>query len=168
MGLVVRFERPGDEEAIREVNISAFPTPVEAKLVDALRTAGAMSLSLVAEASGKIVGHLLLSRVSVEGCQVNAVGLGPVAVARGSQRKGVGTAMMNAAMDESPKRGFQAVFVLGHHTYYPRFGFIPASRYGLRFPAEVPDEAFMAREFVSGSLFGAGGLVRFRPEFDGV
>lgn len=168
LSVQVRQERAGDQGGISRVNSAAFPSPAEAGLVDSLRQAGGISLSLVAEHGGEIIGHALLSPVAVDGCNARTVGLGPVAVLPDFQRRGAGSALVRSALAECPSMGVGAVFVLGHPEYYPRFGFVPASRFRLRFPADVPDAAFMALEVVSGSLSGASGIVRFRPEFDGV
>jgi len=167
MSVVVRSECDGDVSGIHGVNASAFLTPAEANLVDTLRDAGGISLSLVAENREGIIGHLLLSPVSVDG-MINAVGLGPVAVLPAFQRQGVGSALVRFALSECPARGVQAVFVLGHPEYYPRFGFVPASRFGLKFTADVPDAAFMAVEIIPGCLGNKSGLVRYRPEFNDV
>ena len=168
MPFEVRSEQAGDVSGIHGVNASAFSTPAEANLVDSLRNAGGMALSLVAENREGIVGHLLLSLVSVDGINTPSAGLGPVAVLPAFQRRGIGSALVRSALAACPSLGIQSVFVLGHPEYYPRFGFIPASRFSLRFTAEVPDAAFLAVEIVPGCLAKASGLVRFRPEFDGV
>ncbi|WP_030686743.1 bifunctional class I SAM-dependent methyltransferase/N-acetyltransferase [Streptomyces globisporus] len=141
-----RPEGDGDVAAVRAVNAAAFPTPEEAGLVDALRAdAGAWlpGMSYVAEApDGTVAAHALISRCHVDG--VPAAALGPVAVAPEHQNAGAGQAVVRAVLDAARLRGEQLVLVLGHPEYYPRFGFVRASEYGIKPGFEVPDEAMMA------------------------
>jgi predicted N-acetyltransferase YhbS len=73
--------------------------------------------------------------------------------------------LISACLEQLRESGHSGVVVLGHPKYYPRFGFIPASRWGLRLEVEVPDEVFMALELCPGLLAGVCGVVRYRPEF---
>lgn len=169
--VVLRIETPGDQPAVRRVNVEAFGRPDEADLVDRLRSSGAVSLSMVAEVDGEIVGHLLFSPVTVtsDGAapRVHAgVGLAPVAVALKHQGQGVGSALIRAALEILKSEGHSFVVVLGHPTYYPRFGFERASTWQIRSTYEVRDEAFMVQALRSGGLDGVSGLARYRPEFD--
>lgn len=142
----VRPETPADREAVRAVELAAFPTAEEADLVDALRAdpgAWIDGLSYVAEdEAGDVVGHALLTR-----CLVGdrpALALAPCAVLPDRQRTGAGGAAIRGALEAARARGENLVVVLGHAEYYPRFGFVPASGWGIAPPFEVPDEAFMA------------------------
>ncbi|WEV26724.1 bifunctional class I SAM-dependent methyltransferase/N-acetyltransferase [Streptomyces sp. 71268] len=141
-----RPETAADVDAIREINTAAFPTDLEAGIVDALRADPAAwidGLSLLAEApDGTPVAHALLTRCHVDGAP--ALTLGPCAVLPSAQRTGAGSAAIRAGLDAAHARGEGLVLVLGHPEYYPRFGFTPASRFGIRAPFEVPDEAMMA------------------------
>lgn len=168
--LTLREELPDDRAAIAAVNEAAFGQPAEAALVDALREHGALTLSLVALAAGAIVGHIAFSPVTITGAGGlhPAIGLAPMAVAPSWQGRGVGTRLVRAGLDRLRAAGASAVIVLGHPHYYPRFGFAPASRFGLRWEHEAADEAFMALELVPGALAGVAGVVRYRPEFDAV
>lgn len=162
----IRRERPEDGVAVRIINERAFAGTEEAELVDALRAADGVTLSLVAEVDGALVGHLLFSAVSIVpfGCQ-EAVALAPMAVLPEYQRRGIGSQLVQSGLDELKAAG-GAVVVLGHPTFYPRFGFVPASRFGLRCDYEYPDEAYMALELSPGALAGLeGGVVHYRPEF---
>jgi putative acetyltransferase len=144
-GWVTRAETPGDISAVRAVNLAAFPTAEEADLVDALRGGDAWieGLSIVTEGpEGNVVGHALLSRCHVESAP--ALALAPCAVVPQLQRTGAGSAAIRAALDVARARGEELVVVLGHPGYYPRFGFTPASRFGIRAGFDVPDEAMMA------------------------
>jgi putative acetyltransferase len=81
------------------------------------------------------------------------------------QRRAIGSALVRRGLEEILAEGFDAVVVLGHPHYYPRFGFLPASRFGLRCEYDVPDEVFMALELRNGSLEHAAGMVRYHPAF---
>ncbi|MFD9906682.1 GNAT family N-acetyltransferase [Streptomyces sp. NPDC059063] len=148
-----------DRAGVHAVNAAAFPTEAEADLVDALRVdpdAWLDGLSYVAEApggadgdtpgddsaGGEIVAHALITRCQVDGAP--ALCLAPVAVLPEYQRTGAGSAVVRAALNGARARGERLVLVLGHPDYYPRFGFVPASRYGIRPSFDVPDEAMMA------------------------
>jgi putative acetyltransferase len=139
-----RPEQARDVPAIREVLLAAFPTCLEADLVDALRKDPAWlpDLSMVAEHDGVIAGHALFTRCHVDGAP--ALALAPCAVLPEQQRRGAGSAAIIAGLAKARELGEGLVLVLGHPSYYPRFGFVPASAYGIRAPFDVPDEAMMA------------------------
>jgi putative acetyltransferase len=160
----VRDERPEDLAAIREVNDRAFDQPLEGRIVDALRAHGAVQLSLVATVDGRIAGHILFSPVTAPG-PATGVGLGPMAVTPDQQRRGVGAALIDAGLARLRAAGCPFVVVLGHHEYYTRFGFVPASRYGMRCEWDVPDESFMVHVLDGTATAAAAGLIRYRPEF---
>ncbi|KPC83202.1 MULTISPECIES: bifunctional class I SAM-dependent methyltransferase/N-acetyltransferase [unclassified Streptomyces] len=141
-----RPETAADRDAVHEVVGAAFPTRAEADLVDALRTdpgAWLPGLSYVAEApDGSVAAHALLTRCLVG--ESPALALAPVSTAPAHQRRGAGRAVVRAVLDAARLRGESLVLVLGHPEYYPAFGFVPASRFGIRPGSEVPDEAMMA------------------------
>ena len=159
----IREEQPDDLAAIREVNDRAFDQPLEGRIVDALRAHGAARLSLVAEVDGRVVGHILFSPVTSAGA--DGLGLGPMAVTPDQQRRGVGAALVEAGLARMRDAGCPFVVVLGHHHYYTRFGFVPASRHGMRCEWDVPDEAFMVHVLDEAATAQAAGLIRYRPEF---
>jgi putative acetyltransferase len=147
------------------INESAFGQPDEARLVDALRARARPFVSLVAEADSAIAGHILFTPVTLDGFNPLVLGLAPMAVNPDRQRNGVGTALIKAGLDACKSLGAAAVVVLGHTAYYPKFGFVPAARFGLRCEYDAPPEAFMALELQPGTLADAAGTVRYHPAF---
>ena len=162
----IRAEAPGDWHAVHAVNAAAFDTPVEADLVDALRVRARPLVSLVAEGSGVIVGHVMFSPVSLSGdAALKVMGLAPMAVLPEHQRQGIGSALVRAGLDQCRQLGFGAVVVLGHPGYYPRFGFVPSARFGIRCEYDVADDVFMVAELQPGFLAGVSGTVSYHPAF---
>lgn len=160
-------ERDGAEQAsIREVLLAAFPTSLEADLVEALRAdpeAWLPDLSVVAVAEdGTVAGYSLLTRCHVGG--VPALALGPCAVRPEHQSQGAGTAAIRAGLDAARQRGENLVVVLGHADYYPRFGFDRASRSGITATFEVPDENLMALA-LDPTAPAPRGPLRYAPAF---
>lgn len=163
----VRGEVDADRAAVHALNVAAFEAEAEADLVDRLRKAAHPSVSLVAVLEGEVVGHILFTPVSLDGHpQVKLFGLAPMAVAPRQQRKGIGSALVQAGLEACGKAGFEAGVVLGHPEYYPRFGFRPAySGFGITSTYGVPDEVFLALELVPGSLQGRSGTVHYHEAF---
>ncbi len=159
----IRAEQENDIPAIRQVHKAAFETDVEAALVDALRGRVDPLISLVAEDQGEVVGHILFSPCSIGSAKV--MGLAPVAVLPEQQKRGCGSALVRAGLDRCRELGFEAVIVLGHTEFYQKFGFVPASRFGLRSEFDVPDEVFMAIGLQPGALDDVAGLVKYHPAF---
>jgi len=165
----VRNESPGDVPAVRRVLCSAFPTGAEAALVDALRGRTDPQIALVAESGdGEVVGHILFTPVEIRSPESDsrAIGLAPMAVAPAWQRRGVGEALVEAGLAACRALGESLVVVLGHPTYYPRFGFRPACDAGLYYGAPGPNEAFLICELKEGALRGRRGEVRYHAAFD--
>jgi putative acetyltransferase len=166
----IRTETPADVDAVRAVNVAAFETPAEAGIVDRLRETCPDHLSLVAEVEGSIVGHILFTPAVIEDrtTPLGGMGLAPMAVQPGHQNRGVGGQLVRAGLEILRGRACPFVIVLGHPPYYPRFGFAPASRDGVRCQWEgVPDEAFMILWLDPSARGSARGVGRYRPEFDG-
>ena len=162
----IRFEQPGDIEKIREVNLQAFETETEANLVESLRNADVELISLVAEENGEVIGHILFSPVILGDLKI--MGLAPMAVLPDRQNKGVGIELVNAGLQDCEKAGYEAVVVLGHAGYYPRFGFVPSVNFGIKSEYDVPPEVFMVKELREGALKGAAGTVKYHPAFNQV
>ena len=165
----VREEEKRDRDSMHALNVAAFETPAEASLVDALRGRARPVLSLVAEEAAGIVGHVMFSPVSLTGqADRRIMGLAPMAVAPEHQRKGIGSALVRAGLERCRDLGFGAVVVLGHPSFYPRFGFQPAARFGVACEYDAPTEAFMLIELVPGYMRGVAGTARFHPAFRNV
>ena len=166
--MIIRGEKLEDHTAVRQVNEEAFGSADESDLVDALRKAARPYISLVAEVDGQVVGHIFFSPVQIESedSVSTALGLGPMAVLPRFQRQRVGSELIRHGLERCRKMGHDVVVVVGHPEYYPRFGFVPASRFGLRCEYDVPDDVFMVREMRDGGLKGVTGTVRYHPVFN--
>ncbi len=162
----IRQECSDDGEAIRAVNVAAFGRPQESVIVDALRTNGAIALSLVGVLGKRIVSHVLYSAVSID--RVAGAGLGPMAVLPEFQRKGIGSELIRSGNDILRQRGCPFIVVLGHPEYYPRFGFRPASAHGVHCQWAVPENAFMILFLHRPKMLGVSGVAKYRDEFSEV
>jgi putative acetyltransferase len=120
--VIVRPATAADHDAIAGVVEAAFGRPDEARFVEAVRAEGAVLVELAAEDDGEVVGHILFSRMAAEPPRFIA-GLAPLAVAPARHGQGIGTALGHAGVDACRLLGVEAIVVLGHPTYYPRFGF---------------------------------------------
>lgn len=169
INITIRDEAPQDLEAVYTVNEQAFGAEAEAELVNLLRSNGKAVISLVADANGMIVGHILFSPVTVEPPRANwnGLGLAPLAVSPEWQRQGIGKELVKHGIERCRSLGIELVVVLGHPEYYPKFGFQKASDFGITNEYQA-DEAFMVLELVPGTLQRSGGLVKYAPEFNQV
>ncbi len=167
--MLIREEREKDYKAVHAVNSSAFDTPAEVNLVDVLRKQALPAISLVAEEAGSVVGHILFSPVTLSGYpSLRIMGLAPMAVVPALQRKGIGSALVRAGLDQCRELGFGAVVVLGHPEFYPRFGFSPSTRFGITCEYEVSEDVFMVLELQPGYLHGASGMIKYHTAFSSV
>lgn len=159
-----RTETTDDVAAIRAVNLAAFDTAHEADLVDELRTDSSWidGLSLVAvDPDGVVAGYALMTRCHID--DTPALCLGPCSVLPDYQRTGAGSAAIRAALKAATDLGERHVTVLGHDTYYPKFGFTRASTHGITVSFDVPDEALMAIALDGGPL--PSGTIRYAAPF---
>jgi putative acetyltransferase len=163
----VRPEAPSDIAAIHGVEALAFGRPNEADLVDALRANGKSTLSLVAvdDATGRIVGHILFSPMTADPPVIRAIGLGPVAVHPEVQNNGIGGDLIRAGIAEVRRLGWDAIFLLGHVDYYPRFGFQHAAGMNVTAEPGVNMAHFFFMEMWEGAVGSVPLSVKFQPEF---
>jgi putative acetyltransferase len=162
----IHDEDPNDYPEIRELNEKAFGGPAEAKLVDMLRAAKKLVISLVAVHQSRVVGHISFSPVTVAEAPANvrAVGLAPMSVLPEFQNQGIGSKLVREGLEACKRAGYDVVVVLGHTKFYPRFGFVRAKDFGL--DSEYNSiESFMVLELRNGVLQEIGGLVKYSPEF---
>jgi putative acetyltransferase len=145
--VLIRPERREDHQAVADLVRAAFGSPREVHLVDAIRASEHYipDLALVAEVEGRVVGHVMVSGAALQsGEEVRPLHtLSPLAVAPDHQRQGIGAALVREVLARAEARGIPAVVLEGDPAYYGRFGFEPASRYGidLPLPAWAPGEA---------------------------
>lgn len=149
MEIGIRNESAADVGVITEVTVAAFKTleisnHTEQFIVEALRAAGALTLSLVAEVHGRLVGHIAFSPLTIADGTPDWYGLGPVSVLPEYQRRGVGTALIRQGLDRLREVKARGCCLVGHPQYYRRFGFenVP----GLVVEG-VPPEVFFALSF---------------------
>ena len=144
--MIIRSETRADIASIRSLTEAAFhgaehSSGTEGAIIDALRQAGALSISLVAEQDGTIIGHVAFSPVLIGGEDLGWFGLGPVSVSRMFQRRGIGVALIKEGLRLLKDRGTAGCVVLGDPKYYRRFGF--TSNHALRY-GEIPAEYFQS------------------------
>lgn len=140
--VIIRPERPGDEETIHRLTEAAFKDMPfsegdEQHLVDALRRDGDLALSLVAEDAARIVGHIAFSRVAISDGTVDWYDLGPVSVWPDLHHQGIGSALIRQGLAQLRERGAAGIVLLGSPDYYARFGFTHEPR--LRYPGPPPE-----------------------------
>lgn len=159
----IRQEEPQDQDAIRTLTTEAFrdapySSQTEAAIVDALRAADALTISLVAEDEG-IIGHVAFSPVKVNGADCGWYGLGPVSVSSDRQSQGIGAMLIREGLEQLKSSGAAGCVVLGSPDYYARFGFVhdPQLKY-----SDAPAEYFM-RLLIMGEAIP--GEVTFHPGF---
>jgi putative acetyltransferase len=165
---LIREERPADFDAVREVLVAAFQGEAELRLVERLRASARVTVSMVAEEHGRVLGHVLFSPISIDTAKAQrpAFALAPLAVLPAFQRLGIGSALVSAGLARLRELRAERVLAVGDPGYYARFGFVPASRFGVKCPFRAPEEAFMALELVTGALSGCAGIARYGHEFD--
>ncbi|MFN2122743.1 MAG: GNAT family N-acetyltransferase, partial [Candidatus Promineifilaceae bacterium] len=167
----IREEITEDIPEIFEINEATFGRSEEAILVDRLRAKKAVLHSLVAVQDRRLVGHALFSPILIHGHNgvVKVVAaLGPVAVLPSYQKQGIGGELINTGIEMCREAGYQAIIVLGHPDYYPRFGFQSAAPFGISSTYDVPDDAFMVLVLDPDALNELKGVAHYHPEFDGV
>ncbi|NMM44127.1 N-acetyltransferase [Rhodospirillaceae bacterium KN72] len=128
LNITIRPETDDDTAAIHDITVAAFAdleisNHTEQFIVEALRLAHALTVSLVAEVDGRLVGHIAFSPITLSDGTKGWYGLGPVSVAPDCQRQGIGTALIEEGLSRLKKLGAHGCCLVGHPEYYPRFGF---------------------------------------------
>ncbi|GGE61601.1 GNAT family N-acetyltransferase [Priestia taiwanensis] len=174
MELTIRQEREQEykqvEEIVRLAFLNeAFSDKKEHQLVARLRKSDAFipELSLVAIHNDEVIGHVLLTTITIvhDEKAVQSLALAPVSVEPTYQGKGIGSKLIVAALEKAKELSYQSVVVLGHQDYYPKFGFKKASLWKIKAPFEVPDEVFMALELNEHTLDAVQGVVHYSKAF---
>lgn len=167
IAVTIRPEESEDHERVHAVVAAAFGGEAEAVLIRRLRGNVAPEISLVAlDAEQRIVGHVYFSPVRVGASGRHAIALGPVSVDPAYQQRAVGSALCRRGLEECAALGESVVFVLGHATYYPRFGFELARPHALYYKDETFASVFFVAELTPGALAGLEGEVCYRSEFN--
>lgn len=156
----IRETTADDHDLVHALVEAAFGQKAEADLVDALRASGDAVIDLIVESGGRIVGHILLSKLQAP---ANCAALAPVSVAPDSQNQGIGSALIRDAIGRAKRAGWSAIFLLGDPAYYARFGFDVDK--GARFETEYPAEYFMVLELEDAALDRLPGKVEYAAPF---
>jgi len=150
----------------------AFNQINEGALVERLRKTSRFipELSLVAEYENRVIGHILLYPIKINAGtkKCDSLALAPMAVHPDYQKRGIGSKLIEKGLTMAKKLGFKSVIVLGHPEYYPRFGFEAASKWGIRAPFDVPEDAFLTIELTRNGLKNRRGTAEYPKEFDGL
>ena len=173
MEIKIRKEKETDFSKVHELNLLAFEEKEEAVLVDLLRKNDEFipQLSLVALRNDEVIGHILFTKIKIiddNGNENESLSLAPMAVLPKYQKKGIGGKLIVAGLKKAKELEFKSVIVLGHEHYYPKFGFVPTTKWNIKSPFEVPDNVFMGLELVKNGLKNVTGIVQYPKEFDGV
>ncbi len=175
----IRLETPADHRAVEKLTREAFrdlrlpgrERCDEHLLVRKMRTVEAFvpELDFVAEHSGKIVGHIAYTRsgiATLQGKTIETLTFGPLSVKPEFQRRGIGAALIGHSLEKARRLGCRAILILGHPAYYPRFGFKPASAFGITLDNGIAPDALMAIELEPGALAGISGHFIYDPVFE--
>lgn len=176
MDINIRTEVKRDFNVVFNVIKNAFESEKhsdhkEHYLVERLRNSDAFvpELSLVAEVDDKIIGYILLTKIKILSADSNSyisLALAPVAVLQEFQRMGVGSMLIETAHEKAAALGFGSVVLLGHESYYPKFGYKPTKEFGIKLPFDVPEANCMAIELNENSLSNVSGIVQYPIEFE--
>ncbi len=163
--LSLREETPDDVHAIREVHAAAFGRSAEGRLVDRLRNDGLVVASIVAVVNTQVVGSIVFSALPIQtrAGRIESVALAPMAVMPEHQHRGIGTTLLDEGLRICKQRGKAAAIVLGHPSFYRRFGFSSDAAKGIKGPYSGP--AWMVLELIEGTMRDIEGTVTYPDAF---
>ena len=159
--MIIRKEEKKDFNTIRDINNICFKGDYESKLIDHIRNGKNFILYLVAEDNGKVIGHIMYSRIKIG--TLDSAALAPMSVLPEYQKKGVGTNLIKESFRYLKEMKEENIVVLGHTDFYSRLGFEKAANYGVKCPKDVPEEVFMEKKKKKGSI--KEGMVEYGEEF---
>jgi putative acetyltransferase len=169
MNISIRAEKRADIEEVFELNKLVFGQDNEARLVDQVRQGPHFipQLSLVAFLDEDLIGYILFSEITIANGDYRhqSLGLTSMVVHPAWQKRGVGAKLITSGLQIATELGYTDVLVFGHEYYFPKFGFLPAARWNIRPPFDVPAEVFMALELTPNALSNVSGVVEFPIEF---
>lgn len=173
MSIVIRKETEADTSSIYDLEAAAFGRAAEAELTNLLRAADALLLSHVALLDGEIAGHAAYSLMTITDGDTlrHQPALGPIAVLPAHQGRGIGSALVKAGLQAMTEAGYALLFLVGHTSYYPRFGFQPAFPQGFTSDYVKPGgrhEHFMVAVLDQETAGDIRGHTRFHPAFDAI
>jgi putative acetyltransferase len=165
----IRPEKNDDILAIRKINEQAFKQQGEANIVDEMRQCCPEKIALVACEGELIIGYILFTPVVIKTdneSEIKGMGLVPLAVLPEFQNQGIGSELVKAGLTAMREIKTPFVVVLGHPEYYPRFGFVPSSYYGIRSEyANIPEDVFMIYVINETCLKNIKGVAHYRQEW---
>lgn len=169
--MIIRTEEPKDYKQVYELNYHAFnKREDESKLIEKIRSSESFipELSIVAAENDRVLGHILISKAQVihESAGYDVTVLAPIAVLPEYQRQGIGAALINEGLKRCADLDYGLVLLIGHPSYYPKFGFVPARHHGLELKQfKVPDPVFMVCELIDGELNKVKGELQYPKAF---
>jgi predicted N-acetyltransferase YhbS len=168
--LEFRREDNSDRDQIYRIHQNAFQRDDEAQLVEKLRKNNQFNpnLSFVALVDKKIIGHILFTPIQISSKSISSLALAPISILSEYQRQGIGSQLIEYALNQLKSQGFPSVIVLGHEHFYPKFGFLPAKKYNIQAPIPLENEnCFMALELKPQAfpIDDKEGIVQYLPDF---
>lgn len=158
--MIIEVEQFSHYASVWQLHADAFPSPAEANLVEQLRSDGDARLSLVAIEDGRVVGHVMFSKMDAP---FKALGLAPISVALEKRRQGIAAALIEEGIKGAKAEGWEGIFVLGKPDYYSRFGFSADAAAAFESPYAGPHLMMLALDSI-GMAFNSG-RIDYAPAF---